>query len=140
MSLFFWHSHPVLAGGSKSILLIRTRARNNGYLKIFVENHEVLRTGSLDEQSNYAFGEKRKTAQESAQKNEGSILRGLPVSLTVPPNQLRVFGKTPLNVFSTIFGLRRFKLLKKFEPKLKTGMGFCAKHKKKAIAQTRTIV
>ena len=36
---------------------VRTGARNKGSLTIFGENHHVLRTSNMDEQSNYDSGE-----------------------------------------------------------------------------------
>ena len=75
LSLIFGAANQFLPEGKNKI--VRTGVRN------------VLRTGNIDEQSNYD-SEKRKTAQESSRKTKGRILRSLPVFLTVPPSKSRV--------------------------------------------------
>ena len=47
------------------------------------QNHQVVRTGKLDEQSNYDSGE-RKSTSERCRKTTGKTLKSLQVFLAVP--------------------------------------------------------
>ena len=49
----FYSIQSVFSEGSGIKLLVRTRARNNGFETVLMKNHNVLRFGILDEQSKF---------------------------------------------------------------------------------------
>ena len=59
--------------------------------RFLTKKHEVLRTGNMDEQSFYDYGETEK--RSSSRKAREIILRSPPVFLTIPSSKLQVFGE-----------------------------------------------